>query len=825
VLHHLDLSSNALGEGDLATLGNGVQHNQVLCGMHIEHNPGGGYLDANGFLRIEQAGDGVSSGGLRDLSSIQRCWCCGLWEEKRFCVRMPENILPPLADMNPEIESWMKLSEENRRIAADIQERMPFKAVHMRLTIDEEECRMQYDALEDIWFLHRMVPPNLGIACAVTVVPHTQDSAAHELQLQPCDTKTGSIIGQVLDVWMTAAASSEGSECDGSCPLPTAIPQHAQTEIVAKPRPMSSPGMRTASDLQTKLSPQRPMSSPGARTRIAPREAPRIARRPVSAGRVRFGNSSADEAVALSHPCKTSPSSKPFDPELLKIAVARPRRTIKDKKLPRAAIEWKPWNSLFSERQRSFLTFCKYTPSQTSSVTIAEDKVFDTDEILRVAFLVDWDHMKAHLQFSRINSDATVSEADGGSGVLDDIQESLWHHYRQILNCFRHFSGIAFISGPFSILPRGLSIMVREMEVDKACEGFSQGDVDRIFAAVDADVHGGNPRASTNQKKAIERWEFLEVLVRLALFAYFRPGGESTLRAAVSRFVGDHLAILEQKGFSVDPDTWRREHLYTVTSERILSHHWTALSSVFKQLMERFSTTSERKAFAHAADRRVKELARVHSRDRTTSKETTSVRPLNPNDLKVAQEAANTLTWRGWSETLKRVLPTGLSTTRGSVDARLRAYAFVASKLTYPDETDGTDTHKRLTLHDFVEALWRLSMSMQGNTPEKALRDMLIAAQRFCDFELPPPSTDSVSDVGRLVQTKMAVVRALAEQVENRPPQEPMTARTSTRTAVRNRGERAAKAVRVGVKLSHNAKDRRTSSPPRSRLPRAPSKI
>ena len=139
--------------------------------------------------------------------------------------------------------------------AADIQERMPFKAVHMRLTIDEEECRMQYDALEDIWFLHRMVPPNLGIACAVTVVPHTQDSAAHELQLQPCDTKTGSIIGQVLDVWMTAAASSEGSECDGSCPLPTAIPQHAQTDIVAKPRPMSSPGMRTASDLQSKLSP------------------------------------------------------------------------------------------------------------------------------------------------------------------------------------------------------------------------------------------------------------------------------------------------------------------------------------------------------------------------------------------------------------------------------------------------------------------------------------------------------------------------------------------------------------------------------------------
>ena len=189
-LVHLDLSSNGLTATDVLALASALQYNFSLSGLHIDHNPGGGFVDSRGFIRPASsaslqrtlaaaeslsprmmpplprpAGKAVppdveaehlANSAFASLVStapeltneISRCWCCGSWVERDFFIRIPE------AGIRGSLDAVV------------------FCSVRLRLAIDGwEPCEMEYVPPEQ-WRLHRMVPPNMNILFCIEAETH-----------------------------------------------------------------------------------------------------------------------------------------------------------------------------------------------------------------------------------------------------------------------------------------------------------------------------------------------------------------------------------------------------------------------------------------------------------------------------------------------------------------------------------------------------------------------------------------------------------------------------------------------------------------------------
>ena len=100
-LFHLNLSANKFSEADVERLGEALNHNHSICGLHFDKNPHG-YVDSKGY--IHEVGDhgeehivgdekdhhaarkahALTSSHLNEGYNGSSCWCCGQWVEVEF---------------------------------------------------------------------------------------------------------------------------------------------------------------------------------------------------------------------------------------------------------------------------------------------------------------------------------------------------------------------------------------------------------------------------------------------------------------------------------------------------------------------------------------------------------------------------------------------------------------------------------------------------------------------------------------------------------------------------------------------------------------------
>ena len=160
---------------------------------------------------------------------------------------------------------------------------------------------------------------------------------------------------------------------------------------------------------------------------------------------------------------------------------------------------------------------------------------------------------------------------------IKGIGEHISKHYRRLSNLFKR-NIVLSRSSTFSLSMIGLEHLLTGCEI-RDDRNVQKRDMDRVYLSTLAEKH--HSMHGSAQKRlggdGLDRWEFFEALIRIARLKFFDTGMEPNTYESFKRLFHDHL----RHAYYIDPDEFRKEHLYTAECESVLSVHLHNLRTVF----------------------------------------------------------------------------------------------------------------------------------------------------------------------------------------------------------------------------------------------------
>ena len=182
----------------------------------------------------------------------------------------------------------------------------------------------------------------------------------------------------------------------------------------------------------------------------------------------------------------------------------------KERKPPPPPPEWDPYDTLWKTRAEQ----CD-----------AKD-LYDTEDVEHRMFRSDWGKALQHGGFERflmkMDDDGGLDEdGDGISDEVQEVEQVLWEHHNLIYHIFDYYATLGSSTDIFHIDFNAYQAWIKKCHVavknSKTC---SMSQLDQLFALVNA---GGLRGDKFNKDKAINRYEWLQLLVRIAICRYVLP--------------------------------------------------------------------------------------------------------------------------------------------------------------------------------------------------------------------------------------------------------------------------------------------------------------
>ena len=92
-------------------------------------------------------------------------------------------------------------------------------------------------------------------------------------------------------------------------------------------------------------------------------------------------------------------------------------------------------------------------------------------------------------------------------------------------------------------------------------------------------VNVQNEKEEANNTKALNRFEFLEAIVRMGMLKYVQNGDEKSIPRAVDRLCREHLAL-----FSIDSNVFRRDKMYKESIHDVIAKRMAAVEAMFNAI-------------------------------------------------------------------------------------------------------------------------------------------------------------------------------------------------------------------------------------------------
>ena len=119
---------------------------------------------------------------------------------------------------------------------------------------------------------------------------------------------------------------------------------------------------------------------------------------------------------------------------------------------------------------------------------------------------------------------------------------------------------------------------------DKKSQYCKRTSFDQLFIAADASSAGGKTDERYNKKKMLNRQEFLQCIVKAACMKYVESGDIVDVSEALHRLLSaDIEGRLDPKVF-VEPNDFRKSHLYSEPVDKALRQHESSLRLIFDRL-------------------------------------------------------------------------------------------------------------------------------------------------------------------------------------------------------------------------------------------------
>ena len=110
----------------------------------------------------------------------------------------------------------------------------------------------------------------------------------------------------------------------------------------------------------------------------------------------------------------------------------------------------------------------------------------------------------------------------------------------------------------------------------------SMNELDSIFVAANFEESTTPLEAAANDDNALVRFEFVEILVRIALAKYIASRHMADASDAVQKLLEECVLPRLPEIALTDPNLFRVQRLYTEAAEVVLHEHWDFVTALFK---------------------------------------------------------------------------------------------------------------------------------------------------------------------------------------------------------------------------------------------------
>lgn len=214
---------------------------------------------------------------------------------------------------------------------------------------------------------------------------------------------------------------------------------------------------------------------------------------------------------------------------------------------------------------------------------------FDNDRLMLRQFNTDFDRVKAKSRFKRM-----VARDD--AGIMGDpkqlerelkeiYNELIAYQYKRLLrSAFTYYSCYGGSTSSGSMLEMSL------VQFHKFCQDCNipdnrtckSTDLDTMFISTNFEEESNTQESDANDDNALCRFEFLEIIVRIAFGKYIYSKEMKDASDSVARLMSECIEANLPPEAKIDPDIFRRNRFYKAEVEAVLLNHWDLLQSVFK---------------------------------------------------------------------------------------------------------------------------------------------------------------------------------------------------------------------------------------------------
>ena len=206
---------------------------------------------------------------------------------------------------------------------------------------------------------------------------------------------------------------------------------------------------------------------------------------------------------------------------------------------------------------------------------------YDTPKIKKKAFKIDWANATGKKRFVNF---ILREDDDGGKEELYEVRDVIWECYDTIMDAYEFYSVAgSSISSVYSITLNSYSDFVADCKIpDNKSKTCKRKDLDTIFIVANVEEDKSSKVNKANDDRALMRFEFLEVVIRIAVQKYLRSGDTDDVSDAVRMLCDKNIRPNLDDEAIHDSNQFRKHRLYFEDVDKCMKKHMSRLKMIFK---------------------------------------------------------------------------------------------------------------------------------------------------------------------------------------------------------------------------------------------------
>lgn len=176
-------------------------------------------------------------------------------------------------------------------------------------------------------------------------------------------------------------------------------------------------------------------------------------------------------------------------------------------------------------------------------------------------------------------------DGDGTADELEEVHTVLWEHHKLVYRIFDFFAALGSTEDVFHIHSNAFTLMIEECRLAVAGSATCEAKhLDQLFVLVNQASREEQQGADRhNRARALNRQEFLQVLVRVAVARYVLTHKTADVSDALQRLFNEDLDPRLERACHQDSNAFREAYCYTEAVDTVLRRHERSLRNLYNR--------------------------------------------------------------------------------------------------------------------------------------------------------------------------------------------------------------------------------------------------